>query len=144
MQTHIIDTDESDTEVEASKTPVIYLAASVKNEVYNTLKEGLSHLNVEVVSEEDFEKAMKRAHMVVMLEDNFDQVKQAWENGVVPITSQFDNSIEDYNPNSESGNAFVFKNNNQWEVFAAIVRATETFKFPYDWKFIVRSAKKAL
>lgn len=132
---------ESTVNTKTEKTPVIYLAASVKNEVLNTLRKGLSHLNAQVITEEDFENGLKKAHMVVLFNDNLSEIKKAWENGVVPITSKFDKSITDYNPNTESGNAFVFKNANEWEIFAAVVRAVETFKFPYDWKFIVRSSK---
>lgn len=125
------------------KTPIIYVATSIKNEVYKTLQEGLSHLDAKILTEEDFETAMKKAHMVVLLNENYDKVKQAWEAGVVPITPHLDASIVDYNPNTESGNAFIYQNANEWEVFAAVVRAIETYKFPYDWKFIVRSSKSS-
>jgi len=138
------DTLESELSSEDTKTPVIYLVASVKNEVYNTLREGLKHLNAQVITEEDFENGLKQAHMAVILDENMDLIKKAWENGVVTITSKFNETIEDYNPNTESGNAFVFENANEWEVFAAVVRATETYKFPYDWKFIVRSCKSSV
>ncbi|MFC1810960.1 hypothetical protein ACFLZH_05655 [Patescibacteria group bacterium] len=143
MQTQT-EISESTMNTKTEKTPVIYLAASVKNEVLNTLREGLSHLNAQVITEEDFENGLKKAHMVVLLNDDLSEIKKAWENGVIPITAKFDNSITDYNPNNESGNAFVFENANQWEIFAAVVRAVETFKFPYDWKFIVRSCKTGL
>ena len=36
------------------------------------------------------------------------------------------------------GNGFVYDNENVWGIFAGVVRALETFKFPYDWKHIVR------
>lgn len=140
MQTQTFN-EETIADSKPAKTPVVYLADSIKKDVLETLKEGLSHLNAEVISEEDFESGLKKAHMVVMLEDNIDDVKKAWENGVIPITTDFHKSITDYNPNSESGNAFVFENKNHWEVFAAIVRACETYKFPYDWRFIIRSGK---
>ncbi len=126
-----------------SKTPIIYLAASIKNEVYKTLQEGLSHLDAKVITEEDFAEGMKTANLVVILNENLDKVKEAWRNGVVPITQNLGSSIIDYNPNTESGNAFVYKNANEWEVYAAVVRALETYKFPYDWKFIVRSCKSS-
>lgn len=142
MQSQTLNNEEKTSKTSKDmKTPIIYLAASIKNEVYKTLQEGLSHLDAKVLTEEDFEEGMKKAHMVVLLNENHDKVKQAWENGVVPITQNLDTSIADYNPNTESGNAFVYENANEWEVFAAVVRALETYKFPYDWKFIVRSCK---
>ena len=82
--------------------------------------------------------------MAVLVDANMDQIRKAWENGVVPITTKFHDSITNYNPNTESGNAFIFENANEWEIFAAVVRAVETFKFPYDWKFIVRSCKSSV
>lgn len=140
MQTQS-ETAELQKESQNSKTPIIYLVTSVKNEVYKTLLEGLNHLDAKVITEDDFEEGLKKAHMAVILDENFDKIKKAWENGVVTITPGFNDQIKDYNPNTESGNAFVFENANEWEIFAAIVRAVETYKFPYDWKFIVRSCK---
>lgn len=145
MQPNALETDEIHSKTtKVSKTPIIYLATSIKNEVYKTLREGLSHLNAKVLTEEDFETGMKNAHLVVLLNANFDKVKLAWKHGVVPITKNLDSSIMDYNPNTESGNAFVYKNANEWEIYAAVVRALETYKFPYDWKFIVRSCKSSV
>ncbi len=48
--------------------------------------------------------------------------------------------VEDYNPNQESGNGFLFRNSDPWSAFAAIVRANENFRFPYDWKTIQKAA----
>lgn len=143
MQSKTLDLNKEEKTSKVSKTPIIYVATSIKNEVYKTLQEGLSHLDAKVLTDEDFDTAMKKAHMVVFLNENYDKVKQAWQQGVVPITPKLDASIVDYNPNTESGNAFVYENANEWEVFAAVVRALETFKFPYDWKFIVRSVKSS-
>jgi len=64
-------------------------------------------------------------------------VEELLANGIIPITSERP-EVSDYDPNHESGNAFVYKNTSPWSVFAALVRAVETFKFPYDWKHIIR------
>jgi glycogen synthase len=48
--------------------------------------------------------------------------------------------LEDYNPVQESGNAFIFTVENHWKCFASLVRALETFRFPYDWRTIQRHA----
>lgn len=48
--------------------------------------------------------------------------------------------IEDYNPNQESGNGFLFNTNDSWSAFASVVRTYENFRFPYDWKNIQKSA----
>lgn len=48
--------------------------------------------------------------------------------------------VEDYNPNQESGNGFLFDSGNYWCAFSALVRANENFRFPYDWKTIQKTA----
>jgi hypothetical protein len=131
-----------------TKVPTVLLAMAhisedIKNEVIETLEEGLSHLNINILMDETSELALEKSHVVVLFGKDENLLKKAWKEGVVPITQAFDGSIVDYNPNTESGNAFIYENANHWEVFAAIVRACETYKFPYDWKFIVRSCTKS-
>ncbi|MFH1284764.1 MAG: hypothetical protein ABIH78_04230 [Candidatus Peregrinibacteria bacterium] len=67
----------------------------------------------------------------------FNDIEELLINGVIPI-SPTRSEVKDYNPNHETGNSFIYKQNDPWYMFAAIVRARETFKFPYDWKNIVR------
>jgi hypothetical protein len=68
---------------------------------------------------------------------SFNDVEEMLLNGAIPI-SPARPEIKDYNPNKEVGNAFIYKKINKWGMFAALVRARETFKFPYDWNNIVR------
>lgn len=63
------------------------------------------------------------------------ELTQALAYGTVAVTPAGLN-IHDYNPNQESGNAFVYQKENVWHCYGALVRALETFKFPYDWKTI--------
>lgn len=72
-----------------------------------------------------------------------EHLKQAWKRGVVPVVSFETEKTVNYNPNTESGNSFLYTGNTAWEVFAALIRACETFKFPHDWKFLVKQAKKS-
>lgn len=67
----------------------------------------------------------------------FSDIEEMLLNGIIPVSSERP-EISDYNPNRETGNSFIYKQNNHWCVFAAMIRAIETFKFPYDWKHIVR------
>lgn len=57
--------------------------------------------------------------------------------GVVPIAPE-GKRLEDYNPVQETGNAFLFPQATLWHIFAAVVRAAETYKFPFDWRTIQR------
>ncbi len=66
------------------------------------------------------------------------EAKTSMKYGVVPIiTSQI--FTEDYNPKTEKGNSFIFNEKSPWSLFASIIRATESFKFPYDWKNIQKN-----
>jgi len=68
-----------------------------------------------------------------------EESKKAMAYGVVPIMMQND-FAEDYNPVEEKGNSFIFEKESIWNVFTALVRAMENFKFPYDWKNIQANA----
>lgn len=60
------------------------------------------------------------------------------KNGCVPISKLDGNATIDYDPLREKGNGFYFKDATKWEIFAAVVRALETYKFPYDWENLIR------
>ncbi len=63
--------------------------------------------------------------------------------GVIPVSLPME-SLENYNPVQESGNAFVYEDPSHWMCFASLVRALETFKFPFDWRTIQRHAMDAM
>jgi len=50
--------------------------------------------------------------------------------------------LQNFNAQTEEGNAFTFAPNNFWEFIAAIVRASENFQFSYDWKNIKANVKE--
>lgn len=75
--------------------------------------------------------SMKKEHLNLM-----------WHLGVVPIAP--DKIAQDYDPNKETGNSFISRNSDAWSIFAALVRAAETFRFPYDWKHIIKQALRAI
>lgn len=77
---------------------------------------------------------LEAADMALVLP--FNDVDEFLLNGIIPVAGQKD-GLEDYNPNFETGNSFIYKNDVSWGIFAALVRAMETFKFPFDWRNIV-------
>ncbi len=117
--------------------------------------EGTAHINVQVVILADSNiGALSIPHTVVLpysrnnrrivlqaaditLGFSFSDVEEMLLNGTIPV-SPMRAEVQDYNPNSETGNAFIYKGSDYWSIFAALVRALETFKFPYDWTNIVR------
>ncbi len=72
-------------------------------------------------------------------EECIKEATRAMYYGVIPITPAAD-FAEDYKPNLERGNAFVYLKGSPWNLFATFIRALENFRFPYDWKNIAASA----
>ncbi|MFA5799968.1 MAG: hypothetical protein WC840_03340 [Candidatus Peribacteraceae bacterium] len=76
-------------------------------------------------------------------QDEGEELENALRYGVVPVSPPRD-ILENYNPVQESGNAFVFELPTPWQCFGSLVRALETFKFPYDWRTIQRHAMESI
>lgn len=66
-----------------------------------------------------------------------EELYNALRYGAVPIALQTE-ELQNYNAIQESGNSFIVPENSMWLTFAAIVRAKETFQFPYDFRTIQR------
>ncbi len=71
------------------------------------------------------------------------ELKLCLSSGIVPV-SVASSMLENYDPVQESGNAFVSESANPWQCFAALVRAMETYKLPYDWRTIQRNGMEAM
>lgn len=70
------------------------------------------------------------------------EVQACLSYGVVPIAPDCA-TLENYDPVQERGTSFLFApgktaEQTAWAAFAALARALETFKFPYDWRTIQR------
>jgi starch synthase len=63
--------------------------------------------------------------------------------GTVPVTPE-QKHLANYDPVQEAGNAFVADPMDSWNWFAALVRAIETYKLPYDWRTIQRHAMETV
>lgn len=68
-----------------------------------------------------------------------ESVRAAFDDAVVPLALSSLRGVKNYDPNHETGNGFLFDATSPWMMFAALVRACETYKFPFDWKHIVRA-----
>lgn len=66
-------------------------------------------------------------------------VSAAKRGGCVPIAPEDIAGVKNYHPVTETGNAFTFAKKKSWSVFAALVRAKETFLLSFDWKGICRN-----
>ncbi|MDA1060244.1 MAG: hypothetical protein O3B47_00430 [bacterium] len=123
--------------------------------------EGAANVNVQVAVLSDCElKNLKTSNTIILpysranrkhlmqaadmaLGFKFSDVEEMLLNGTIPI-SPSRREVSDYDPNKESGNGFIYRKVDHWCMFAALVRALETFKFPYDWNNIVRSGLESV
>lgn len=93
-------------------------------------------------NEKDIEKFLQAADMALVFEEHMKDVERLLNHGVVVIGYEKSPLLENYKPNEETGNAFTFASMNPWDIFRALVRAHETYMFPYDWANIVRGILK--
>ncbi len=128
------------------------LSKSDEENLKNIL-EGVAHININVVVLTDsnvfehskvhhIDYSRRNRHKLLEASDmslifSFNDVQEILLNGSVPISPNME-GIMDYDPNRETGNSFVYKENDYWCIFAALIRALETFRFPYDWANIVK------
>lgn len=57
--------------------------------------------------------------------------------GCVPIVRRVGglaDTVQEYDPRTDEGNGFTFTNYDPWEFFAAIMRATEVYRFKENWR----------
>lgn len=62
------------------------------------------------------------------------------EHKLVPLAGK---GVIPFDPIAEKGNGFKFEPQNSWSLFAAFVRAAETYRFPYDWQNIVKAVVRS-
>lgn len=101
---------------------------------------------VAVVADDDknLRKLLAGSDMALFLSNvHDDAVATALHYGCVPIAPE-SYLTENYSPTQESGNAFTYEEATVWQCFASVVRALETFKFPYDWRTIQRHAIESM
>jgi len=107
---------------------------NVKNSAFNEKFTFVKNENVSLVK-----KYVIGADMAIIFENNSQIVKKLMDNGVVIIGNSNITQLKNYDSNKETGNSFTFKSMNAWAIFRALVRARETYTFPYDWQHIVKA-----
>jgi len=80
--------------------------------------------------------------MAIIFDEKMATLNTLFDKGIVPIGHEKSPLLANYQPNEETGNSFTYSDKNPWGVFAALVRACETFHFPYDWQHIIRGILK--
>jgi len=82
------------------------------------------------------------ADMAVIFDEKQATINTLFDKGVVPIGHEKSPLLENYHANDETGNSFTYSDKGPWGVFTALVRACETYHFPYDWQHIIRGILK--
>ncbi len=109
-------------------------------EMFTKLAKGQSH-RVSILSdtEENLRKMLAGSDIALYCSTpDRKELETVMRYGVIPVSPVCD-ALENYNPVQESGNAFTYEQATVWQCFASLVRALETFKFPYDWRTIQRN-----
>lgn len=84
------------------------------------------------------EKMLMAADIALVFDE--ESLREARRSACVPVAPFMGETTRNYNPVEEDGNGFFFEKHTQWSVFAAVVRALETYRFPYDWDNVVKEA----
>lgn len=66
--------------------------------------------------------------------------------GAVPVvheTGGLADTVHNWDPRARTGNGFVFKPLDRWALFAALVRAVETYRYPEAWHALQSAAMTA-
>jgi hypothetical protein len=92
--------------------------------------------------EKEIDRLLLAADLAILFNHHTELVQLLKNYGVVMVADESCPLLENYRPNEETGNAFLFNQKDLWSVFAAIVRSLETYRFPYDWQHIVRNLQK--
>lgn len=99
------------------------------------------HYRIHIAAEDEknIHRMYAAADMALFLADpsSSPELQHCLQYGVVPVSAPA-STLDDYDPIQETGNSFLSSSTNKWNIFASIVRAVETYKFPFDWRTIQR------
>lgn len=107
---------------------------SLLKELHKTEKHRLHFVNNKKIS---LQQMYAASDMILFFADPSDasELEEAMKFAVVPVAPACE-KLENYDPVQESGTAFIYEKETPWHCFAAVVRALETYRFPFDWKTI--------
>jgi len=92
--------------------------------------------------QKEIDRLFLAADMALVFSAHSDLMRLLMSYGVVLLAKDQSPILESYHPNTEEGNSFLFDEYDAWAIFATLVRATETYRFPFDWSHIVRGLVK--
>jgi len=81
----------------------------------------------------------------IVCDENIEDLNDYLSKWVVPIiinTSHLSSILKEFNPLRNEWNSYLFKENNQYDIYYAIIRYLENFKFPFDNKNLVKNVSE--
>ncbi len=105
---------------------------------YNPLTDNSSKMK----EEKEIDRLLLAADAAIVFNQHLDLINLLKSYGIVMIAPEATPVLQNYKPNEETGNAFLFLHKDVWGIFASVIRALETYKFPYDWQHIVKNILK--
>lgn len=118
---------------------VVILPDGEKSQEFCQSWQGKYPAAIKCVSREDVDNDV--FDMAIMEEVTVERLKEMKDHNIVPLAER--GEVQQFDPVAEKGNAFLFEGDS-WSLFAALVRAAETYRFPYDWKNILKSVNKSV
>lgn len=108
-------------------------------------KENRHRVHIVPDKDDPIRRMYEASDMALFLGDPKDmkELRLCFTSGIVPVSLP-SSGLDDYDPVQESGNAFLFSTANMWQCFAALVRAMETYKLPFDWRTIQRNGMETM
>ena len=94
---------------------------------------------------ENQSQMLSASDMALFLADpvHLEELSSCLHYGVVPIAPAC-SALEDYDPVQECGTGFLYQPSGMWQCFAALARAVETYRFPFDWRTIQRHCMESV
>lgn len=71
--------------------------------------------------------------------DNLKHFLSKWITPVIPENNYLSSVLEEFNPIKVTWNSYLYKNENHWCIFYAIIRYMENYKFPYDNRNLIKN-----
>jgi hypothetical protein len=75
--------------------------------------------------------------------ENIEELKNYQTIPLLPYSEKLENIYPPYQASEETGCCFYYQKDTPWNIFAAIIQASENFQFSYDWKQIIERFSEA-
>lgn len=78
----------------------------------------------------------------IVTDNNLENLKSylaLWICPILPEDNYLSTILEEFNPVKVIWNSYIYKKQNEWEIFYAIVKYLENYKFPYDNRNLVKN-----